>query len=397
MKCDITGNVNYENGIVNRGNLTRLSGIMRRAHAGEALTIGFLGGSITQGSLAAAPERCYAYLVYEWWRSAFPRAQFTYINAGIGATDSQFGCARVEEDLLCHNPDFVVIDFSVNDDGTEHFMETYEGVIRRVYGWKSEPAVLLLHNVYYDTGANAQLFHGRLGRYYELPAVSMQSSIYPALLLGRIENREITPDDLHPNDAGHALVASVITYFLAQVRRETEAERRAPGGLAEDAQCKASGAGGERAVLQKEPLTRNRYEHSTRYQNGCGCAQCDGFVPDDTPQHGITDIFKNGWMATEKGDSITLEVEGTCIGVQYRKTVRHPAPKAEVTVDGDTDGAMLLDAAFDEDWGDKLVLDTVAEDLPAGTHRVTVRLAETHEEDVLPFYLVSVIGSIPKK
>lgn len=47
MKCDITGNVYYENGIVNRGNLTRLSGIMKRARAGEALTIGFLGGSIT--------------------------------------------------------------------------------------------------------------------------------------------------------------------------------------------------------------------------------------------------------------------------------------------------------------------------------------------------------------
>lgn len=383
MKCDITGNVNYENGIVNRGNPARLLALMQRAAAGEKLTLGFLGGSITQGSLSTVPERCYAYLVFDWWRSAFPQAEFTYINAGIGATDSQFGCARAEDDLLRYNPDFVVIDFSVNDKSTAHYMETYEGVVRRVYGWKSKPAVLLLHNVYYDTGANAQLFHSRVGRYYGLPAVSMQSSVYPELLSGRIENRKITPDDLHPNDAGHALVASVITHFLAQVRQEAKTAPKA-----------VPSSGPE---MQKEPLTLNRYEHSTRYRNDCGMAQCAGFVPDGEPQRGITDVFKCGWSADKKGDSVTVEAEGSCIGVQYRKTARRPAPVAEVIIDGDTARAKRLDAAFDEDWGDKLALDTVAEDLPAGRHRVTVRLAETHEKDALPFYLVSVIGSVPKK
>lgn len=375
MKCDITGSINCENGIVNRGDTGRLTRLMRRAAAGEKLTIGFLGGSITQGSLSTKPELCYAYRVYEWWRSAFPQAEFAYLNAGIGATDSQFGCARAREDLLRADPDFVVIDFSVNDDGNEHFMETYEGVVRMVYGWKSKPAVLLLHNVYYDTGANAQLFHGRVGRYYGIPAVSMQSSIYPELLSGKIENREITPDNLHPNDAGHALVASVITHFLAQVKAESVKE---PGRNAE---------------LCKEPLTENRYERSKRYRNDCGTAQCDGFVPDDSPQQGITDVFKRGWTAEKKGDAVTVTVEGTCIGVQYRKTVRHPAPVAEIVIDGDIARAKRLDAAFDEDWGDKLALDTVAENLPAGMHRVTVRLAETHEDDALPFYLVSIIAS----
>ena len=45
----------------------------------------------------------------------------------------------------------------------------------------------------------------------------MQSTIYPEVVAGRIENRKITPDDLHPNDEGHALVASVIAYFLRQM------------------------------------------------------------------------------------------------------------------------------------------------------------------------------------
>ena len=86
----------------------------------------------------------------------------------------------------------------------------------------------LVHNVFYNNGANAQLMHGRIARYYNLPAVSMQSTIYPEVVAGRIENREITPDDLHPNDAGHALVASVITYFLDKVKTEDATEQSEP-------------------------------------------------------------------------------------------------------------------------------------------------------------------------
>ena len=48
--------------------MTRLKNLMKRATNGESLVIGFLGGSITQGSLSSTPKNCYAYLVYEWWK-----------------------------------------------------------------------------------------------------------------------------------------------------------------------------------------------------------------------------------------------------------------------------------------------------------------------------------------
>jgi lysophospholipase L1-like esterase len=367
--------LNYENAISNRGNRSRIKEVMRRAMAGEALTIGFLGGSITQGSLATQPTLCYAYHVYEWWCRTFPKASFTYVNAGIGATDSQFGCARAESDLLAYEPDFVIIEFSVNDASTPHYLETYEGLVRKVYGSEKQPAVLLVHNVCYDNGANAQLMHGKVARHYELPAVSMQSCIYPELVAGRIENREITPDDLHPNDKGHALVASVITYCLDQIAEEVQ-EPEKPAFTA----------------LPK-PLTKNAYQDSVRFQSGNSAPILTGFIKDEAIQQGITDIFKNGWMASEKGAKIEFDVEGSCIGVQYRKTMQLPAPIAKLTVDGDDEHAVLLDANFDETWGDKLVLDTVLEHGKKGMHHVVVELTETHEGDRLPFYLVSVIAS----
>ena len=352
-------------------------GHIRIPEAGEKLTIGFFGGSITMGSLSSTPKTCYAYHVYEWWCKTFPQAEFTYVNAGIGATDSQFGCARVESDLLQYQPDFVVVDFSVNDESNEHYFETYEGVIRKLYFSKTKPAVLLLHNVYYNNGANAQLWHAKVARQYGIPAVSMQSSIYTELLAGRIENRAITPDDLHPNDAGHELVASVITYALEQMKAALK------NGVADP-------------MIEAEkiaPITQNAYEDSVRYQNNSNVFVSDGFLMDEEKQEVITDIFKNGWTAAKKGERITFEVEGSCIGVQYRKTIQKPAPVAELVLDGDREHAVLLDANFEETWGDKLQLDTVLDHGEAKLHKVEITIKETHEGDKLPFYLVSVIAS----
>lgn len=62
-------------------------------------------------------------------------------------------------------------------------------------------------------------------------------------------------------------------------------------------------------------------------------------------------------------------------------------------MDGDAEHAVRLDANFDETWGDKLELDTILEHGENKVHKVEVRLVETHEDDAVPFYLVSVIGS----
>lgn len=364
--------IEVERAFANRGNLMRLKDCMRRAKAGEALKIGFVGGSITQGSLATAEDKCYAYHVYSWWKQTFPQAEFEYINAGIGGTTSQFGVARVQEDLLEKEPDFVIVEFSVNDKSTEHFLETYEGLVRKILKWKTNPAVLLVHSVYYDSGANAQLMHAKIGRYYDLPCVSMQSSVFAKVVDGSIPKDEITPDSLHPNDVGHRLEAEIITSFLELVLGDLQTK---------ETTC----------VVKEAPLTANEYENSVRFRSENANAVLDGFCVDETPQEGITDRFKGGWTAGAAGAGITFTVKGSCIGIQYRRTIDHPAQIAEVILDGKRAG--LLDANFDETWGDNLELDTIAEHIENTSHEVTIRLIEAPKEAVKPFYLVSVIAS----
>ena len=79
---------------MNTSNFARLKELFRRAAAGQELTIGFLGGSITQGSLSTQPGNAYAFRVYQWFVDTFPQSKFHYVNGGIGGTSSHYGVAR---------------------------------------------------------------------------------------------------------------------------------------------------------------------------------------------------------------------------------------------------------------------------------------------------------------
>ena len=204
--------------------MTRLKNLMKRAANGESLVIGFLGGSITQGSLSSTPKTCYAYLVYEWWKKSFPNAAFSFVNGGIGGTTSHYGGARAWKDVLCYRPDIVTVDFSVNDDANEFFEETYEGMLRRLLAAPSDPAVVVLNNVFYDIGKNAQNYHNRIADHYGIPHVSIKDTVYPDVESGKIVRADITPDNLHPNDKGHRLVADEICKLLDSIKAEMEEE-----------------------------------------------------------------------------------------------------------------------------------------------------------------------------
>ena len=367
-------------------NITRLKNLMKRAANGESLVIGFLGGSITQGSLSSTPKTCYAYLVYEWWKKSFPNAAFSFVNGGIGGTTSHYGGARAWKDVLCYRPDIVTVDFSVNDDANEFFEETYEGTLRRLLMAPSAPAVVVLNNVFYDTGKNAQNYHNRIADHYGIPHVSIKDTIFPDVESGKIVRADITPDNLHPNDKGHSLVADEICKLLDSIKAEVEEEAIA-GENIEDKSMKT-----EESIVLPEPLTENAYEHSRLIQIQDNEAILDGFLVDPIEKKGMLDIFKNGWTAAHTNDKISFEIECSCLAVQYRKSVQQPVPKAKAVIDGDEEHAVILDGNFTEDWGDCLYLEPLLNHAEKKVHRIEITVTDA-KDIVRPFYLVSLIVS----
>ncbi len=362
-----------ERAVVNVGNTYRIQKLMERAAAGEELTVGFIGGSITQGSGASSANKCYAKLVYDWWCETYPQAKFNYVNAGIGATTSQFACARAEDDLLAYEPDFIIVEFSVNDEGSGFYSETYESLINLILDKGGEDvAVMVLNMVQYNNGINAQGVHNEIAKAYGIPAVSMKESIYKEITFGNLKAEDVSADMLHPNDKGHAYGAEIVTYFLTKVK---------DGIYTSDAPA-------TRPQPQQELLSVT----SKRYDSRSAQPVLNGFVKDEAKQNGITDIFKNGYTAKNTGDTIVFEnIYGSRISLQYRKTNSLGAPLAVAVIDGNEEGAVALDGNYPDGWGNWLYLHNIADGLDASVpHTVEIRITEGTAKD---FYLVSVIAA----
>lgn len=367
-------NLNYENSISNIGDPIRIQRFFNKAKEGGEYNIGFIGGSITLGAGATNDTRSYAYLVYSWFVSKFPNSSFKYINSAIAGIGSIFGSSRIEKELLRKKPDMVFIDYSVNDEPDKIHEESFEGLIRRAYYYTTEPAMMVIHNCLYDSGMNSQVSHDRVCRHYNVPSVSAQSSIYPEIVSGREEAGKYFIDNIHPNDEGHKLLASIIINYLEKVyNMEYEPEEYI------------------KKAIPVPSITTNVFEHAKRYRNHNTTPDIDRFYPDEIPQDFVTDVFKDGWMASARGASIKFKVEGSTIAVMYRKTNKRPAPVARLILDGDEINAKILDANFTEDWGDKLAVEMILDHGSDKIHTVDIEIIETHHNDVLPFYLNGLI------
>ncbi|MDF2841187.1 MAG: hypothetical protein K0Q99_1959 [Clostridia bacterium] len=363
-----------DKGIVSLGNMYRIAKVMKKAAAGEDITVGMIGGSITRGSLATAPKLCYAYLVYQWWVEKFCDSHISYVNAGVGGTTSQFGVARVDNDLLDFDPDFVITEFGVNDREEELFKETYEGLIRKILMHKTEPALLILNNVRYNNGLNAQSIHNAVGLEYNLAMINIKDSLYAEIEAGRIPSANITTDFLHPNDLGHKIVAQIVINALEKIYDEVF--------------C------GTIPNIYRMPIrtiTKNRFMNSVRYNNKNTATNSKGFIADLTKQDSIQDKFRNGWKAGKVGDTIRFVFTGGIISAQYCKTIRNDAPIAKAVIDGEEENAILIDANLSNTRGDSLAIQDLLVEDESKIHTLDITIVKVAEESEIDFYLASIL------
>lgn len=73
-------------------------------------TVVFLGDSITA-------ERTYGKIIENYTLLRFPDRDVRFINAGVGGDTAADGLARLERDVLSHNPTLVTVAFGINDIG----------------------------------------------------------------------------------------------------------------------------------------------------------------------------------------------------------------------------------------------------------------------------------------
>jgi hypothetical protein len=200
--------------LMNTGDECRLKAFFNKLHYNKEIRIGFIGGSITEGSAASEFKKCYAVSFCSFLDKAFPGIDFLPYDAGIGATDSRFGCSRVQDDLLLYQPDLMVIEYSVNDaaEDTLEQKSSIEGLVRQCLN--TGAAVIMLCMRAQNQNDDMQNLHLSVGNYYNIPVISYYDALNPLLQSGSLSWGDISPDGIHPNDLGHFITASLLYKFI---------------------------------------------------------------------------------------------------------------------------------------------------------------------------------------
>lgn len=354
--------------LMQSGNPARLQKALRRARAGEDVTVAFIGGSITQGA-GAIPinTKCYARQIFTGlcgYLGKGTEENIHYRKAGVGGTPSELGMIRYERDVLRMDengqvtedlPDIVVVEFAVNDEGDETKGECYDSLVRKILMQKNSPAVILLFAVFADDG-NLQDRLAPVGRAYDLPMVSVKNAVVEQFYRRSGEGRLISKyqffyDSYHPTNVGHRVMADCVLNYI----RHADAQ---PAGKDDLCLAQITPPKG-RAFEAVKLLDRNIYElirdgrcmkENSPYQAGLSVQiDCGDFEDTDEELQAVemdmdlipTKEFPYNWMyrknrsAAEKARPFAMDIVCTSLLLVFKDSADIHTGCAQVWVDGE--------------------------------------------------------------
>ena len=185
----------------------------------KSLTIGFIGGSITDGrSDCNWPEP-----VCAWFVESFPDVRIQIENAAIGATGSDLAVFRAKRDLIDRGCDLVFVEFAVNDDESpaEQRMRSREGLVRKLLHGKECDIVFTYtyrQSMYADMIAGHQpssiADFEQLAEHYQIGSVWMGLNALQEVMRGLMRWEEWLPDGLHPQSRGSLSYGQSVIRFM---------------------------------------------------------------------------------------------------------------------------------------------------------------------------------------
>ena len=328
-----------KNSLIQSGNMHRLGKAIARAKNGEDITVAYIGGSITQGA-GATPinTECYAYKSFcRFADLTGAKENVHYVKAGVGGTPSELGMVRFDRDVRHgeKDPDVVVVEFAVNDEGDETKGDCYESLVRKILKLDSKPAVILLFSVFADD-YNLQDRLMPVGYQYDLPMISLKNAVTPQFY--DKENRIISKnqyfyDIYHPSNLGHTIMADCIANLFREVEK---ADFESVADNIEE-------------LLKKAPAIGNTFDDvkllDKKDTYDKAVINCGGFTETDDVLQSVemnldldfTKQFPYNWMYDgTKGCRGSFEMTITCksLVLVFKDSGETDAAKAEVYVDG---------------------------------------------------------------
>ncbi len=353
------------------GNNVRLKKMIERAQAGEYVTIGMMGGSITEGAGASDYRQCWASRFAVRFGTAYGvnnGSNVGLVNAGVGGTPSTFGYMRFGRDIIERvpgkdpdgYPDLVVIEFAVNDWGEPSGHRCFESMVKEVLQQPNEPAVIILFSMR-DDGWNLQNELRKIGDTYDLMMVSIPDGIYSHV--GKeITKKDFFFDEYHPSSTGHRIMCDCLMQAIADAaEKETDAA---------DISLDVSPAYGT-DFMGLRTIYAGRETEGITVERG-------GFAGDDTSAYRNTPVGRvcgSNFYHSPKDSDEPLKITGTfskCL-IAWKAAAGNDYGEAEVLVDGKS--VMKLKGGPGK-WGQsEVVLALNAKE--AAEHTVEIRVTDS--------------------
>ena len=225
--------------LVSVGNTARMKKVISKLQAGEKVYVAALGGSVTEGAGPANYKDGYAYqfnnkLKAEYCADGGKNVYFD--GAGLSGTPSQLGIVRYESDVvqvLGANPDLLIIEFAVNDDGSEQSTRAFEALVRNALIANEDCAVIALYSA--ATYGNTAAAKKSVAEYYGIPQVNVLTSVKAAVAAKDFTQAQYYTDSVHPTKEGHEFQADCI---MNMIKKSVAAEEEAAVAVPEN-WCKA--------------------------------------------------------------------------------------------------------------------------------------------------------------
>lgn len=180
------------------------------------ITMVCLGDSVTGVYYHTGGQRAYPEMLEIGLKRQFPKSMVTVINAGISGNTTADGLARLDADVLRHNPQLVTISFGLNDMNRLSEQEFTENLKRLVARCQTHPTRVVLCTPNAIISSQPEM-RTKLVRYCEqIRAVAAQAQVPLCDQFATGERRRDSApwdwrltmsDAIHPNLAGHRAMA----------------------------------------------------------------------------------------------------------------------------------------------------------------------------------------------
>lgn len=210
-----------QGGVLRVGNTARIRDKIAKAQAGEKVTLGFIGGSITEGGSSTSEDKRFVNIASNYFKNTFGTGNnVSFVNAGLAGTSSVVGNMRVDNDIFSKNCDIIFIEFAVNDQGDDRFKKSYESLVKKCLMQPNEPAVGIITMCKGDLSGNED-WMVKVAENYDLPVISAKGAIQNGNI--NYNSQFGSGDNLHPGNGGHQIMADVISYYFRQALRSENA------------------------------------------------------------------------------------------------------------------------------------------------------------------------------